>query len=74
MTTPPNLPAWFTPSKARRLIDHGDRLLSRRPHRRCAIWREKNFEFRVSVTSFRLLLDYRAVRDLRWQQSYCRWL
>lgn len=67
-------PSWMTPDMARRLITHGDRLWAKNPRKKEVIWREGDYFYRLSGTSFRLLLDYRRVRSREWSRSYCRWL
>ena len=67
------LPYWFTPTKARRLINYGLAEWSSYRNKKFIVWREGNYFFRFSATTFRYLLEYRKVRERDWKPSYCRW-
>ena len=62
--------------KARRLIDHGLGLWEENDHprRRSVIWPDGRYEFRLTRSSFRVLLDWRWTRrGDAWKPGYCRW-
>lgn len=65
----------ISPEEARRLIDHGWRLWGRHPKARQVIWREGRRWYRLTGTTFRVLLDWRPYRKpCDWRPTgYCRW-
>lgn len=73
MSDAPAVPYWFTPAKAKRLIDHGDAIWNAHPRKRSVVWREGRYFFRLSATNMRLLLEYRPAGRRCWKPSYCRW-
>jgi hypothetical protein len=67
-------PAWLTARKATGLIDRGDALWEKTPRKRYVVWREGDWQFRLSATNLRLLLDWKPASGRHgWQPGRCRY-